>query len=290
MFKVAILGCENSHANNFLHAIYKDKIVDDVEIVGVYGYDPVDTDAAQKLHDEFGVYVAENYDEFVGKVDGVIITARHGDHHYKYAKPYLASGIPMFIDKPITCSQADAVDFMADLKAHNIPVSGGSVCVTAQHVQDLKKAVQEETYGKVYGGFLRAPVDMENPYGNFFFYCQHLVQVMMEIFGNYPKSVQVFQNGITYTCIVRYEAYDVTIAFENGNYHYYAGISCEKGFVGDSYSDLPFDKEFMEFHDLLLGHPQPKSYEDFFAPVYVQNAIARSIQSGKEEVITYFQK
>ena len=46
----------------------------------------------------------------------------------------------------------------------------------------------------------------------------------------------------------------------------------------------------MEFHDLLLGHPQQKSYEDFFAPVYVQNAIARSIQSGKEEVITYFQK
>ena len=290
MFKVAILGCENSHANNFLNAIYKDKIVDDVEIVGVYGYDPIDEDPAQKLHDEFGVPVASSYDEFVGKVDGIIITARHGDNHYKYAKPYLDSGIPMFIDKPITCSQADAIDFMADLKARNIPVSGGSVCVTAQHVQTLKKAVQEGTYGKVYGGFLRAPVNMENPYGDFFFYCQHLVQVMMEIFGNYPKSVQVFQNDKTYTCVVRYADYDVTIVFQDENYLYYAGISCEKGFIGNSYSDLPFDKEFMEFHDLLLGHPQQKSYEDFFAPVYVQNAIARSIQSGKEEVITYFQK
>ena len=152
MYKVAILGCENSHANNFLDAVINGQIVNDIEFVGVYSDN---IEAAQKLHDKFGVYVATSYDEFVGKVDGVIITARHGDHHYKYAKPYLASGIPMFIDKPITCSQADAVDFMADLKAHNIPVSGGSVCVTAQHVQDLKKAVQEETYGKVYGGFLR---------------------------------------------------------------------------------------------------------------------------------------
>jgi len=36
----------------------------------------------------------KNYDDAVGKVDSVIITARHGDNHYKYAKPYLASKKP----------------------------------------------------------------------------------------------------------------------------------------------------------------------------------------------------
>ena len=99
MYKIAILGCENSHANNFLRVIYKEKLVSDVEVVGVYSYD---MEAAQKLHEEYGVAVAESYDAFVGKVDGIMITARHGDNHYKYAKPYLDSGIPMYIDKPIT--------------------------------------------------------------------------------------------------------------------------------------------------------------------------------------------
>lgn len=285
MFKVAILGCENSHADSFLQHIIEDKIVTDVEFVGVYSDDRA---AAEKLSKEFGVPVADSYDAFVGKVDGIVITARHGDNHYKYAKPYLASGIPMFIDKPITCTEEDAKAFMTELKTNNIRVSGGSVCKFADSVQELKKAIQERTYGDVYGGFLRAPVNMVNEYGNFHFYCQHLVQIMTEIFGNYPKSVQVFQNKITYTCIVRYEDYDVTIAFEDRNALYYASISCENEVVGSKVSTSYFDKEFMEFYNLLQGHDQEQSYEDFFAPVYIHNAIERSINSGKEEKINWF--
>ena len=102
MYKVAILGCENSHANSFLNHVKSTKYKDLVEFVGVYSDEK---EAAQKLSEEFGVYVAENYDEFVGKVDAIVITARHGDNHYKYAKPYIKSGIPMFIDKPITCTE-----------------------------------------------------------------------------------------------------------------------------------------------------------------------------------------
>ena len=289
MFKVAILGCENSHANIFLNAIYNDKLVDDVEIVGVYGYDPIDTDAAQKLHEKFGVYVAENYDEFVGKVDGVIITARHGDHHYKYAKPYIEAGIPMFIDKPITCTEEDAKAFMAELKAHKVPVCGGSVCALTPHVQEMIKAVKEGTYGKVYGGFTRAPMNLDNPYGGFFFYTQHLAQVTMDIFGNYPKTVQVYPKGEVYTCVLRYDAYDVTMEYVDLNSTYCAAISCEKGFIGGSYDFTgdDFNQEFIEFHELLLGKPQKKSYEDFFAPVYVLNAIHRSLESGKEEPVNF---
>ena len=101
MFKVAILGCENSHANSFLKTVLEQKVCDDIAFVGVYSDD---MEAAQKLHDQFGVAVAQSYDEFVGKVDAIVITARHGDNHYKYAKPYIPSGIPMFIDKPINVS------------------------------------------------------------------------------------------------------------------------------------------------------------------------------------------
>ena len=286
MFKVAILGCENSHANSFLKAVIKEKLVEDVEFVGVYSDD---IEAANKLHNEFGVYVAESYDEFVGKVDGIVITARHGDNHYKYAKPYIESGIPMFIDKPITCTEEDALSFMNDLKAHNIRVSGGSVCALTDHVQELKKAVKEETYGKTYGGFLRAPVSMVNNYGNFFFYSQHLAEVTMEIFGYYPKSVSVYPNGSVYTCVVRYENYDVTMTFVDGNYSYYAGINCEKAYVGNEYNfNGCFEREFMEFYELLKGEEQKKSYEDFFAPVYLLNALDRAIKSGKEEVVNSF--
>lgn len=287
MYRVAILGCENSHANAFLDAVINNKIVEDVEFVGVYSDD---MDAAMKLHDEFGVYAAQAYDEFVGKVDGIIITARHGDNHYKYAKPYIESGIPMFIDKPITCSEKDAKEFMEALKAHNIPVSGGSVCVLADYVQELKKAVAEQKYGETLGGFLRAPMNTNNPYGGFYFYTQHLAQVTMEIFGMYPNSVKAVRNGDVCSCLVRYDNYDVNLSFVEMDDKYYAGINCKQAYVGDHYSlDGLFEREFMEYYKVLTTGQQKTSYEDFFAPVYVINAMARALESGCEEKVNRWQ-
>ena len=87
------------------------------EIIGVYSDD---AEAMDKLNKEFGVYAMKSYDEFVDVADGIIVTARHGDNHYKYAKPYIESGIPMFIDKPITCSEEDALKLKAALIKNNI--------------------------------------------------------------------------------------------------------------------------------------------------------------------------
>ena len=287
MYKIAILGCENSHAKNFLSAVIDRKLVDDIEFVGVYSDDP---EACMRLHNMFGVYVAQSYDEFVGKVDGIIITARHGDDHYKFAKPYIESGIPMFIDKPITCSEEDAKNFLEDLKAHQVPISGGSMCVFADHIQQLKMLVAQKEHGEVLGGFLRAPINMNNPHGNFFFYSQHLVQVMTEIFGLYPNTVRVANNGDTYTCLVRYDNYDITLSYTDGDRVYYAGASMKNAYVGDTYTlDGCSDKELLVYRDLLITRSQKHSYEDFFAPVYILNAINRAIESGLEEKVNRYE-
>ena len=95
MKKIVILGCENSHADTFLGFIKNDEKYKDVEVIGVYS---TDAGAAEKLSETYGVKVMDSYDEAVGKVDGVIVTARRGNQHYEFAKPYIASGVPMFID------------------------------------------------------------------------------------------------------------------------------------------------------------------------------------------------
>ena len=105
MYRIVMLGVENSHANNFLSLI-ADGRYPEIEVVGVYSDEEP---AVRALNEKFGVKIMQSYDEAVGQVDGVVITARHGDNHYKYAKPYLPSGVPMFIDKPITCCGAEAV-------------------------------------------------------------------------------------------------------------------------------------------------------------------------------------
>ena len=283
MFKVAILGCENSHANAFLDLVINQKLVDDIEFVGVYSYD---AEAAAKLTEKFGVYAAKDYDEFVGKVDGIIITARHGDNHYRYARPYIEAGIPMFVDKPITVSEADAMEFMRACKENGVKVCGGSSCIHAPYVKELQALTAAGELGRILGGDLRAPVSMDNEYGGWFFYSQHLVQVMCELFGFYPKSVQAYKNGKAYNFVVRYENYDVWASFIEGNYVYSAGVSYAKKYVGGTYTlDNCYAAEFMEFHKLLHGGDMPVDYREVIAPVNILNAMYASIISGKETAV-----
>lgn len=283
MYKVAILGCENSHANHFLKFVLTDKLYTDIEIVGVYSED---FEEANKLKDEFGVHVAESYDEFVGKVDGIIITARHGDNHYKYAKPYIASGIPMFIDKPIVVTEEDAKEFKAELIKNNVKVSGGSSLKHPDGIAELKKAVEEETYGEVMGALFRAPVKLDNEYGGFFFYSQHLVQMICEVLGYFPNSVVAFKNGNKINCTLRYDNCDANIIFTEKNSMYSACVSFANEVVLKPITlEGCYAREFAEFYEILCGKEQPQSYDEFFAPVYILNAIYRSLESGKEEII-----
>ena len=284
MKKIAILGCENSHANAFLKFIKEKEEFSDIECIGVYS---VDTAASQKLSDTFGVPVLVNYDSAVGMIDGLVITARHGGDHYKFAKPYIESGIPMFVDKPITICEDEALEFMKELKARETRISGGSSLKQDVFVSELKKDALEENGGKTIGGFVRAPVQLENAYGNFYFYAQHLVEMVCEIFGRFPLSVEAKQNGKQINVLFHYENYDCVGLFCDGSYLYYAARMAEKAsksFEIPTTSDWYY-REFKEFAEILCGGDQTCTYEEFISPVFIMNAIERSLESGKAEEI-----
>lgn len=291
MKRIAILGCENSHANTFLGFIRDDEKYKDVEVVGVYSHDE---NASKKLNETFGVPVLSSYDEAVGKVDGIIVTARHGDNHYKYAKPYIASGIPMFIDKPITINEDEAISFMNECCEAGVRVTGGSSVVHNDWVQNLKNERENNVDGETLGGFVRCPISLKSPNGGFFFYAEHLVGVMSEIFGYYPKSVKAFLNEKKLTVVFRYENYDVTGLFADENYScYYAMRVSEHHVNGNEFpikGDSPcFKIEFDEFYELLCGGEQKKSYKDFIAPVFVMNAVNRSLADNCEVAVRRYE-
>ena len=281
MYRVAILGCENSHADSFLDYVITQGAIRDIAFVGLYSEEAT---AVDKLSARFGVPKMERYDELVGKVDGIIITARNGANHYKYAKPYIASGIPMFIDKPITNTEEDLCAFMADLSAHGVRFTGGSSCAHTAGVQRMAALANDAESFPILGGFVRAPISLRNEYGGFPFYAQHLTQAMCKIFGYDPLSVRATQNGSCITLTVRYEGYDVCGQYTEGGY--YAGVSCKTGVFGENYGfEGAFEAEFEEFYHILKGGEQPLTAKEFAAPVFMTCAIMRSLSSGEEEKI-----
>lgn len=288
MKKIAFLGCENSHATEFIKFIKENESLFEIEVVGVYSESP---EASQKLFDKYGVPILGDYTDAVGKIDGLVVTARHGANHYKYAKPYIESGIPMFIDKPITITEEESLTFMRELKEKGIRISGGSSLKQDRYVKQLKAEAQDEVGGKTLGGYVRAPLKKENAYGGFFFYAPHLVEMVCEIFGRYPLSVTARENGDQIHVLFHYENYDCVGLYCDGNYLYYASRMAEKA---TNSIEIPttsdwFREEFKEFYELLMGGEQQTDYKDFIAPVFVMNAIVRSLESGKEEPVKTYE-
>ncbi len=285
MKKIVVLGCENSHANSFLGFIRDDKRFAGVEVIGVYSDE---TEAMEKVAKEFNVPTMENYDSAVGKVDGVVITARHGDNHYKYAAPYIPSGVPMFIDKPITVSESDAIAFAKALKENGVQVTGGSSCRYDKTVLALKEDAKNKVNGDTVGGFVACPLNSKMGYGGFYFYAQHLVEVIAEIFGRYPKSVKTYVAGENVNVVFRYENYDVNGLFVEGGFGcYYALRTAMDGSKGGAITidSAIFLAEWESFYNLLQGGKGELSYEEFISPVFILNAIDRSMQSGEEEKV-----
>lgn len=287
MKKIAILGCENSHANAFLKCIKEKEEFSDIEVIGVYSNK---REASEKLKEKFDVAVMDNFDDAVGKIDGLVITARHGDEHYKFAKPYISSKIPMFIDKPITINEEESVAFMKELKANGVRISGGSSLKQDEFVMRLKREKEADFGGKTVGGYVRAPYQSDSVYGGFYFYAQHLVEMVCEIFGRFPISVTAKKNGGQIHVLFHYDNYDCVGLFCDKSNVYYAARMSETDANGFSIpsTDEWFYREFSEFYKILSGDAQTTSYKDFISPVFIMNAIERSLNSGKEEILAQF--
>lgn len=287
MKKIVILGCENSHADSFLKYIRDCAEFSEVEVVGVYSNDE---EAMKKLHDTFGVPTMKSYDEAVGKVDGVIVTARHGKFHLEYVRPYLSSVKAVFIDKPFTIDEDEAVELARLCRDNGVRLTGGSCLKFASIVTEAREAVRANE-GKVLGATLSAPVSMTNDYGNFFFYSQHLVEMVCEAFGRFPTSVAAYPCGANTTVIFRYPQYTVTGIFTEGVYTYAAtlhiGNEVKSSVLGAGLTPC-FYAEFDAFYKVLTGGEQQEPTESFVAPVFVLNAIDRSLKSGKEEAVNTF--
>ncbi len=282
MKNIVMLGCENSHVNTFLTIMkeHPDQYRD-VNVIGVYSEDEA---AMQQVADAFGVPIMHSYDEAVGIADGIVVTARHGGKHYPYAKPYIASGVPMFIDKPITVDVQEALDFMRECREAGVRLTGGSCCKYAKEIADFKTKI---TPDEIRGGLVRAPINMDNPYGDFFFYSQHLVEMLGELFGLYPRAVQAYKAKDTVNVVFRYESYDVIGLYTEQSYHYYVSVALGgQTLASDASIGMDcFTREFDEFCELLRGGEQKQSYGDFIAPVAVLCAIDRSLASGREEPV-----
>lgn len=280
MKKIALLGVENSHAPAFAKLIKeKPEKYGDIEIVGVYSYDGA---AARKMVDDgLAPMAVDTSAFFLGQVDGVINTARHGDNHYEYSMPYIQAGVPMFIDKPFCIEPHNAAEMVREAEKAGTLLCGGSCLKFAPEMAQLKADIAEGKLGSVLSASLSAPINMTNPYGNFYFYAGHLVEMLLTMFGK-PLSVFAIAREKAITAICRYEHFEVTLHY--ANYTYSVTVHGEKAtryITCENITDL-YEPELDEFCNMLRSGKMERTYAELVAPVSVLHALYLSFSTGKE--------
>ena len=283
MFKVGIIGSENSHALAFSKLFNLSGDYPDIQVTCVWGEDD---QASQTIAKECGVAVTRP-DDMLRQVDAVMVTSRNGALHPGYAFPFIEAGKPAFVDKPIANDGSEAEKLIHTAFEKDVPVMGGSSLKLVDGTLEMKDfaRVQREK-GELAGGYVFAPVNMDNPYGGFYFYSSHLVETALTIFGYDPVSVTASRSKAGIAAILNYDGFDVTLSFTDGMYRYGAtAIAKESVRMREITLEDAYAREGKEFADMLRTGRIPQSEREIVLPIYVLNAIEKSFETGLKQPI-----
>lgn len=185
MFRIGILGSDNSHADRFSeilnrsdHRAYLPN--SDAKVVAIWGQEAERTQqvAANGLIDT----VVAAPEEMLGQVDAVICVTRHGGLHRELVTPYLEAGVPVFIDKPLAVDPADAREIVRVAQAKGTPFS--SFSTVRFSASTLAFVAECEKLGGVRVGAYTGPATRRNIYGGVIFYAVHSIEMMLTIQGS----------------------------------------------------------------------------------------------------------
>lgn len=134
--------------------------------------------------------------DLIGKVDGVMIHSLEGGAHLERARMYLEAGLPCFIDKPFTCSAANARKIAALSEKHKAPVFSSS---SLRYAPEVVAYLGDEKRGKVLGAVSYGPAPLHeqkagdvprNP--GLFHYGIHPAEVLYTVMGPGCQRVSCF--------------------------------------------------------------------------------------------------
>ncbi|MBQ3505991.1 MAG: Gfo/Idh/MocA family oxidoreductase [Clostridia bacterium] len=282
MYKIGIIGSENSHAAAFIEIFKNEPKYAELEVVCVGGmYD----EANQTLNEKYGVEIINSAEEMIGKVDAAMITCRDGKYHAGYAEPFIRAGIPLFVDKPFTTDAQEAFNLVQLARRENVPMVGGSAVKSCYDILMLKNAVEKDKKS-VKGGMMIAPLNMKNEYSGFYFYSSHLAEMCLNVFGYDPIAVTAKENNDNVAVLVEYEDYTVNLLFASSCGKYFGQVVNADGIYSrDVDISIIYKHECEEFYNMLKNGSMKYTYEQLIKPVYFLNAIYKSYTTGKRVVV-----
>ena len=193
--RAGIIGLDTSHVIAFTRVLNADDAKPDVagcRVVAAYPKGSPDIESSvsrvpkyTKQIKAMGVEIVDSIPELLKRVDVVLLETNDGRPHLEQVLPVMKAGKPVFIDKPIAGTLADAVAIFEAAKKYKVPVFSSSSLRYGKSTQ----AVRNGSIGEVKSCEAHSPCSLEKTHPDLFWYGIHGVEALFTAMGTGCQSV-----------------------------------------------------------------------------------------------------
>ena len=195
VFRIGLIGLDTSHVIAFTKLLNDPAKGYGCKVVAGYPGGSRDVESSwgrvekytNQLKDEFGLEIVDSIEELCRKVDGVLLESVDGRPHLEQVRPVIAAGKPVFIDKPVAGSLADAIEIFRLAKAAGVPCWSSSSLRFGPGTIGLRNS---EAVGEVLGCDAFSPCSLEEHHPDLYWYGVHGVEMLFTVMGPGCQSVQ----------------------------------------------------------------------------------------------------
>jgi predicted dehydrogenase len=201
--RAGMIGLDTSHVPEFAKIFNNPKAAGDLaEIKIVAGYPggtdlPASRDRVGKFTEQLrgmGIEIVDSIPKLLEKVDVVLLESVDGRIHFHEAFTVIKAGKPLFIDKPVAGSLAEAVAIYDLAKTRNVPVFSSSSLRFSPGIQAL---LHDPKLGTIAGALTWGSCSYQEGTPDMFFYGIHGIEPLYALMGTGCETVTRIQTKDT---------------------------------------------------------------------------------------------
>jgi hypothetical protein len=196
VIRAGIIGLDTSHVIAFTKLLNGPKVPDELAGVKIVAAFPGGSDDIPESHNRVGPYtqqvraigvdIVDSIPALLSKVDVVLLESVDGRPHLSQARPVIEAGQPLFIDKPLAGTLADAIAIDELAKKHQVPWFSSSSLRFGPKAQAIR---HDPKVGDILGCDAWSPCHLESHHPDLYWYGIHGVELLYTVMGPGCESV-----------------------------------------------------------------------------------------------------
>lgn len=291
--RLGIVDCDTSHVVAFTQRVNHVGIAEDqwVEGAQIVAAVPMESQVSPERVGPFteqlrgyGIEILDRPEQLLGRIDAVLIEAVDGSVHHARALPFIEAGVPLWVDKPLTCSAAEARSLVEAARRKGVPLLSASSLRFDLPIQDV--LARREEIGSVLGVDAYTPASTHPRNPGLFHYAVHGVEMVYALMGAGCRRVRGVHHDAVDLVVGEWDGGRVATVRGTRAGSYGLGFTAfgEKKVVSATSSTYFYREMLKRIVQMLETGESPVSGEELIEVVAFQEAANASMDQGGEPV------